>query len=307
MLVITRQRGESIVIGSDITLTVMEIRGDKVRLGIAAPMQTPIHREEVWVPLPGQGNNLASLAWTQSQDPQRMLTLLKGRVSDRKLRLFAVALMHRLWQAVDERAHTVIAANCVQGLGVLADHADGRVGEEELAAARGQVQRAAADAAFMADMGEGGGYGADALWSVAATTASVMAESPWSGAHTALGAAAFARYWPEWSHPQVVTAARQAEAVQCRFLRELFGDSFQIVELDAAWLRWGEGTVVRLAQAAYHEQLPGCHLDASRIAVLADALEEAGCADADILRHLRDPGPHVRGCWVLDLLLSKDR
>jgi len=39
--------------------------------------------------------------------------------------------------------------------------------------------------------------------------------------------------------------------------------------------------------------------------VLADALEEAGCTDADLLGHLRGPGPHVRGCWVLDLLLGK--
>jgi hypothetical protein len=43
-----------------------------------------------------------------------------------------------------------------------------------------------------------------------------------------------------------------------------------------------------------------------RLPVLADALEEAGCTDADILSHLRGPGPHVRGCWVVDLLLGKE-
>jgi hypothetical protein len=41
-------------------------------------------------------------------------------------------------------------------------------------------------------------------------------------------------------------------------------------------------------------------------AILADALEEAGCTDAAILSHLRGPGPHVRGCWVVDLLLGKE-
>jgi hypothetical protein len=46
-------------------------------------------------------------------------------------------------------------------------------------------------------------------------------------------------------------------------------------------------------------------LDTVRLAVLADALEEAGCADADLLVHLRGPGPHARGCWVLELLLGK--
>jgi hypothetical protein len=43
-----------------------------------------------------------------------------------------------------------------------------------------------------------------------------------------------------------------------------------------------------------------------RLPILADALEEAGCADADILAHCRGPGPHVRGCWVVDLLLGKE-
>jgi hypothetical protein len=47
-------------------------------------------------------------------------------------------------------------------------------------------------------------------------------------------------------------------------------------------------------------------LDTSRLAVLADALEDAGCDRADILGHLRGPGPHVRGCWAVDLLLGKE-
>jgi len=66
------------------------------------------------------------------------------------------------------------------------------------------------------------------------------------------------------------------------------------------------GTVKRLAEAAYQErQLPGGTLDPLRLAVLADALEEAG-AGGDFVAHLRWPGPHVRGCWVLDLLLGKE-
>jgi hypothetical protein len=63
---------------------------------------------------------------------------------------------------------------------------------------------------------------------------------------------------------------------------------------------------VALAQAAYDERvLPAGTLDTARLAVLADALEDAGCADADLLGHLRGPGPHVRGCWAVDLLLGK--
>jgi hypothetical protein len=64
--------------------------------------------------------------------------------------------------------------------------------------------------------------------------------------------------------------------------------------------------VLALAQAAYDErELPAGTLDTTRLAVLADAVEEAGCDQADLLAHLRGPGPHVRGCWTVDLLLGQ--
>ncbi len=64
--------------------------------------------------------------------------------------------------------------------------------------------------------------------------------------------------------------------------------------------------VAALAMPAYDERLlTSGHLDPARLAVLSDALEEAGCTDADILTHLRSPGHHVRGCWALDLVLGK--
>jgi hypothetical protein len=61
---------------------------------------------------------------------------------------------------------------------------------------------------------------------------------------------------------------------------------------------------VSLARAAYDDRiLPAGTLDPARLAVLADALEEAG-AGPDFLEHLRGPGPHYRGCWVVDRLVS---
>ena len=48
MLVLSRQRDESIMIGDNIVITVVDIRGDKVRLGISAPTEIPVHRQEVY-------------------------------------------------------------------------------------------------------------------------------------------------------------------------------------------------------------------------------------------------------------------
>jgi hypothetical protein len=71
-------------------------------------------------------------------------------------------------------------------------------------------------------------------------------------------------------------------------------------------LAWNAGAVRRLAEAAYAErQLPAGALDPARLAVLADALEEAGLTDAELLHHLRGPGPHVRGCFAVDAVLGK--
>jgi hypothetical protein len=65
--------------------------------------------------------------------------------------------------------------------------------------------------------------------------------------------------------------------------------------------------VTNLAAVAYEErQLPSGELDPARLAVLADALEESGCTNGDILGHLRQPGTHVRGCWALDKVLGKE-
>jgi hypothetical protein len=90
------------------------------------------------------------------------------------------------------------------------------------------------------------------------------------------------------------------------WLRDIFGLlPFHEVGIDPGWLAWQGGMVRKLAQAAYDERsLPGGTLDGNRLAVLADALEEAGCCDADLLGHLRGPGPHTRGCWPLDLILA---
>jgi hypothetical protein len=92
-------------------------------------------------------------------------------------------------------------------------------------------------------------------------------------------------------------------------LRDIFGNPFRSAPpIDPRWLLWSDSIVKHLAEAAYTErELPSGHLDNARLGVLADALEEAGATDADILGHLRQQGAvHVRGCWTIDLLLRRE-
>jgi hypothetical protein len=84
---------------------------------------------------------------------------------------------------------------------------------------------------------------------------------------------------------------------QMSLLRDIFGNPFRLVTLDPRWLT---STVVDLAQAIYNERA------FERMPILADALMDAGCDSDDIIHHCRGDGPHVRGCWVVDLLLGKE-
>jgi len=81
-----------------------------------------------------------------------------------------------------------------------------------------------------------------------------------------------------------------------RFLRDIFGNPFRPVAVERSWLT---STVVALAEGIYQERA------FDRMPILADALQDAGCDNDDILNHCRQPGEHVRGCWVVDLVLGK--
>jgi hypothetical protein len=79
-------------------------------------------------------------------------------------------------------------------------------------------------------------------------------------------------------------------------LRDIFGNPFRPASLAPAWRT---PAALKLAEAIYDERA------FDRLPILADALEEAGCNDADILTHCRGGGDHVRGCWVVDWILGK--
>lgn len=101
----------------------------------------------------------------------------------------------------------------------------------------------------------------------------------------------------------IKAALRKAEREVERLAQaELARDTFNLdgpPRLKQTWLRWQDSTVSKLAASVYEarrfDELP----------ILADALEESGCDNRDVLEHLRGPGPHVRGCRVLDAILGK--
>lgn len=92
----------------------------------------------------------------------------------------------------------------------------------------------------------------------------------------------------EWARS---LAERSQELIPC-----VFGNLFRPVAADP---RWFTSTVVTLARTVYEDR---CF---DRLPILADALEEAGCDEPDVPGHLRGEGPHVRGCWVVDLVLGR--
>ena len=217
--------------------------------------------------------------WLSATEPEAMLDFLRssGKASERKLRLFTCACCRRVWHLLaDERSREAIRiAECF---------ADGASSSDELEA----TYRPAVAACHEA---EGGAHFA------AAGTAERSATD--AARYASYGVGAGLRPWPGlWG-----VELKAVEEAHASLVREVFGNPFRPVTTSS----WQSPQVVALAQAAYDErELPAGTLDLARLAVLADALEEAGCAAQAILDHLRGPGPHVRGCWAVDLILGKE-
>lgn len=227
--------------------------------------------------------------WNACTDPQPMLEFLRATSSHRRLRLFGVACCWRVWHLLgDARSRSAIE--------IAEKYADSRAEASELQGAFSEAHGAYTESD-------------DATVTGFATqvAAHIVEESAWSGAASACEAAAHVRAY-EMESPGVSPVASgvrtdllQVEtARQSILLRDIFGPlPFRPVTLDPSWLAWSNGTVPNLAQAIYDERA------FDRLPILADALEDAGCHNADVLGHCRGPRPHVRGCWVVDLLLKK--
>jgi hypothetical protein len=108
--------------------------------------------------------------------------------------------------------------------------------------------------------------------------------------------------WLEAAYGAIVNATnagnpRETRPVHAALLRDIFANPFRPVAINPAWRT---SNVTALAQSIYDERA------FDRLPILADALEDAGCDNVDILNHCRQPGEHVRGCWVVDLVLGKE-
>jgi hypothetical protein len=226
--------------------------------------------------------------WLSCRDVDSLCKMLRHRdygvttrFSDRKWRLFGVACVRRVSHAFkDERTRGLVE--------VVERLAGGLLTEEEVKHHWGHARNPPnKDTEFPEDCPP------DEEVARCAFQALVAIPFGSADASRASGSARWAR-----------GAAHQPELeeqAQVALLRDIFGNPYHPVPIpDPALLASSDGVVVKLAQAIYDE---GAF---DRLPILGDAMEEAGSTNAEMLAHCREPGPHARGCWVVDLLLGKE-
>jgi hypothetical protein len=210
--------------------------------------------------------------WFACAEPATLLTFLRGRGSDRKWRLYACGCCRGAWHLLtDQRSRRAVEVAEAFAEGEESTHALAEAHRLAVAVLRSET-----------------------LWSgrVAAETA-VAATHDWGSSSAWAAALGAAR----------ALQARGYGAVALSLVHDVFGNPFRSLPANPAWLT---AEVRALATDDYERRgFFAGPLDPARLAVLADAMEDAGCDDVAILGHLRTPGPHVRGCHVLDLLFGK--
>jgi hypothetical protein len=215
--------------------------------------------------------------WLAATDPAPMLGFLSGKASERKLRLFAAGCSRLIWALLPhETARRVEVAE---------QYADGLLARAPRPVNPTQGERLFDDLT---------------RWALFQSTAAIVEAAGISARDAAGGASGGMRA------VRARDAAREAayqehEGQCCGLLRCLFHPFRPLPPPGEAVLCWNEGVVGKLAVAIYDEQ----DFSLERMGVLADALEEAGVTEPDLLGHLRGPGPHAKGCWAIDALLGR--
>jgi hypothetical protein len=216
-----------------------------------------------------------------------MLDFERGRLSDRKSRLFACARCRRLWLLAPDR-------DWRRAVETAERYADGSETPDALRGVR------------LNDRSEPDDNPLWPLWPAVASAVHPVASA--LGTARSLTRAVYDQALQEPTGEWAAFERRGKEkSAQTELFRDIAGNPFRRApKIDPAWLTWHGGVVRELAQAAYENRvLPEGTLGPSRLRLLADALEDAGCTHAELLGHLRSPGPHVRGCWAVDLVLGK--
>jgi hypothetical protein len=217
--------------------------------------------------------------WLAATDPTLMLKFLRRRASDRKLRLFGVACCRRVWHVLDDEP-------CRTAVEVAERFADAEVTNDD----RARAFRAACKVRDRHPQPTGRRSADDKTCAYYATSYVVAAQ----GVTAAGNGSAYVLQHFEWKDANRFPTERK----QVRNLwLDVFGNPFRPAALDPQWLT---STVLALARQMYGSR------DFSAMPILADALQDAGCDREEVLDHCRGPGLHVRGCWVVDLVLGKD-
>jgi len=232
--------------------------------------------------------------WLTSDDLETMLDYLGGTVNDRKSRLYGCACCRHIWLLmIDERSR--------QAVEIAEQFIDGVIGRDELEEARIEARSAARDVTgsnypshergVMKNASEAaaGVVGKRVSKVIGAVAKSVVVAAAENAGVIGSRVGAYETY----RSAEIKSSSKQLAGT----LRDVFGNPFRPVAVDAEWLT---STVVQLARGIYEERA------FDRMPILADALQDAGCVNHDVLSHCRDESAtHVRGCWVVDLLLGK--
>jgi hypothetical protein len=216
---------------------------------------------------------VTEVEWLACADPALILAFLHGKVSDRKLRLFACACFRRGCHFIrDARLNEALAA-----LEAFVEHAK----DKDRARARRLGQAIARNSSKSLTPPE-----RMLGWEIRWAADRIL---DWVTILGLSAATAFARAAGE----QFDTAKAQERNQQVALLHDIFLHPSRLKTFYPAWLTTN---VISLAQAIYEDRA------FDRLPILGDALEDAGCPNAEMLEHCREAGEHVRGCWVVDLV-----